>query len=287
MRNGSKLILAVGLALGLLQTAAWGADQPGLADPRAKASYAAGMKVGNLIKSSKLDLDTDTVINAMRDVLSGRELKLDEKEMDPALAAYAQESIKKLNAKNKREGDAFLAENKKKEGVKAKTVTLPGGVSAEWQYKVLAEGTGSQPSTNDLVAVNLRGRLLDGKEFENRPQLSLPMNRIPIRGLAEALSMMKTGGEWEVYLPASLAFGDQGNSGVNPPVEPGANVIYVVKLLSSQTLPLPPAPIQPAQPLTSDIIKVPSAEELKKGAKIEVLKPEDVQREIEKAQGKK
>ncbi len=281
MRNGTKVILAVGLALGLLRTAGWGADQSGLSDPRAKASYAAGMKVGNLIKASKLDLDADTVVSAVRDVLSGREMKMDDKEMDAALTAYAQESIKKMSARNKQEGETFLAENRKKDGVKAKTVTLPGGGSAEWQYKVLAEGTGAQPSTNDLVTVNLRGRLLDGKEFENRPQLNFPVKGIPLRGLAEALPMMKVGSEWELYLPASLAYGDQGNAGL---VEPGASVIYVVKLLNSQN---PPPPVQPAQPLTSDIIKVPSAEELKKGAKIEVLKPEDVQREIEQAKGKK
>jgi FKBP-type peptidyl-prolyl cis-trans isomerase FklB len=286
MRNGSKQVLATGLILAALQTAVGGADQTGLTDSRTKASYAAGMKFGKMIKASPMDLDADMVASAMRDVLAGRDLRLDDKEMDAALTAYAQESIQKTSARNKQQGEAFLTENKKKEGVKAKTVTLPGGGVAEWQYKVLMEGTGALPATSDLVTVNLRGRLLDGKEFENRPQLNLPLNRIPLRGLAEALPLMKIGSEWELYLPASLAYGDQGNSGVVPPVEPGASVIYVVKLLSAQTPP-PPPPVQPTQPLTSDIIKVPSAEELKKGAKIEVLKPEDVQKEIEKSQGKK
>ena len=98
-----------------------------------------------------------------------------------------------------------------------------------------------------------------------------------IKGWTEALQMMKTGSKWQLFLPASLAYKDQGSG---PTIEPGATLIFEVELLSAKTPP-PPAP---AQPLTSDIIKVPSAEELKKGAKIEVIKPEDVDKKIKEAQ---
>ena len=91
-----------------------------------------------------------------------------------------------------------------------------------------------------------------------------------VRGLANALIKMKTGSHWEVFLPSSLAFGDRGYRGV----EPGATVIYDVQL---QSIDVPAAPAA-APPLTSDIIRVPSAEELKAGRKVEVLKPEDVAR---------
>jgi FKBP-type peptidyl-prolyl cis-trans isomerase FklB len=286
MRIGQKQILAAGLVLTGLQLAAWGADPSGLPDSRTKASYAAGMKFGEMIKSSPMDLDLDMVVGAMKDVMAGRALKLDDQQMEAALRAYAQESVTKTIEKNKKDGEAFLAENKTKAGVKTKTITLAGGGTAELQYKVLTDGTGPLPGTNDLATVSVRGRLLDGREFENRQQGKLSMNRIPFRGWSEALQMMKIGSEWELYLPASLAYGDQGNGQSIPRVEPGAAVVYVMKLLSSETPPPPPPPQQPPQPLTSDIIKVPSADELKKGAKIEVIKPEDVQKEIEKqAQG--
>jgi hypothetical protein len=161
--------------------------------------------------------------------------------------------------------------------VKTQTVTLPDGKTAEYQYKVLAEGSGESPKSNDIVTVNYRGTLIDGKEFDSSKPGS-PLKRAAnqlIRGWTDALQMMKPGAKWELYLPSTLAYGDAGTRGI----EPGSTLIFNVELLSEEAPAPPPAP---REPLTSDIIKVPSAEELKKGAKIEVIKAEDVAKEIQK-----
>jgi FKBP-type peptidyl-prolyl cis-trans isomerase FklB len=92
-----------------------------------------------------------------------------------------------------------------------------------------------------------------------------------IKGWTEALLMMKVGSKWEIFLPASLAYGDNGT----PSIEPGSTLIFEMELLGIEAPQPPPVAQAHPQPLTSDIIKVPSAEELKKGAKIEVIKPED------------
>ncbi|HWQ91484.1 MAG TPA: FKBP-type peptidyl-prolyl cis-trans isomerase, partial [Clostridia bacterium] len=153
---------------------------------------------------------------------------------------------------------------------------------AEFQYKVITPGTGPTPGSNDTVTVNYRGTLIDGKEFDSSAKRGQPAkfqaNRV-IRGWAEALQMMPAGSKWELYIPAPLAYGEFGSG---PLIKPGATLIFEVELLSTEA-PKPPAP---PQPLTSDIIKVPSAEEMKKGAKVEVLKPEDVERELKAATNK-
>jgi hypothetical protein len=151
------------------------------------------------------------------------------------------------------------------------------------QYKVITEGTGAIPKSNDTVTVNYRGTLVNGKEFDSSAKRGQPakfqVNRV-VRGWTEALQMMKAGSKWEVYIPSALAYGDRGN----PSIEPGSTLIFEVELVGADA-PAPPPP--PAQPLTSDIIRVPSAEELKKGAKIEVIKAEDLEKLTNSAANKK
>jgi FKBP-type peptidyl-prolyl cis-trans isomerase FklB len=105
----------------------------------------------------------------------------------------------------------------------------------------------------------------------------MALNRV-VKGWTEALEMMKVGSKWEIYLPSTLAYGDRGYP---PDIAPGAALIFEMELVGIEP---PPPPAPPAQPLTSDIIRVPSAEELKKGAKIEVLKPEDVEKAKKEAE---
>jgi len=245
-------------------------------------SYAIGMNIGNGVKRGGVDLDVDVLANAIKDVLAGRELKLTDQQAQEAWRSYQmesrtkQEEMRKQQAeKNKKEGEAFLAENKKKPGVKTQTVTLANGTTAEMQYKVITEGTGAIPRSNDTVSVNYRGTLINGKEFDSSAKhggqpAKFQVNRV-VRGWTEALQMMKAGSKWELYLPASLAYEDRG---AGPNIEPGSTLIFEMELLGAES----PAPPPPQQPLTSDIIRVPSAEELKKGAKIEVIKPEDLEK---------
>jgi FKBP-type peptidyl-prolyl cis-trans isomerase FklB len=246
-------------------------------------SYAIGMDIGNNLKRGGVELDADVLASALKDAIAGKEMKLTDQQVQEAINNYRnsartkrEEDRKKAAEKNHKEGEAFLAETAKKPGVKTVDVKLADGTTAQMEYKVITEGTGAIPKSNDTVVVNYRGTLINGKEFDSSAKhggqpAKFPVNRV-VRGWTEALQMMKTGSKWELYLPASLAYGEAG-SGAN--IEPGATLIFEMELTGIEAPPPPPAP--PA-PLTSDIIRVPSAEELKKGAKIEVIKPEDLEK---------
>ena len=277
-----KLILAAGLAVSLSQPLRAADEKSDFKDDKEKASYAIGMYFGNQIKRGNMEVDVDTVNNAMRDVLAGKTLKLNDQQAQEAIRTYQMAEQKRVADKNKQEGEAFLAANKSKPGVKTHEVKLADGSTLEMQYKVITEGTGEIPKSNDVVQVNYRGTLTSGKEFDSSAKhggqpSKFPVTRV-VRGWTEALEMMKVGSKWELYLPAALAYGDRG---FPPDIAPGAALIFEMELVGIEPPAPPPAP---AQPLTSDIIRVPSAEELKKGAKIEVLKPEDVEKAKKEAE---
>lgn len=245
-------------------------DKPTLTDTKQKVSYSIGVSLGTNWKRQDIDIDFDTFMRGLKDSMSGGQTLLTEAEMKQVLTDYQkelrtkqEEKRKVLGEKNKKEGDAFLAENKKKDGV----ITLPSGV----QYKVLAEGKGENPKAVDTVTVNYRGTLIDGTEFDSSAQrgpATFALNRV-IKGWTEALELMKPGAKWQLVIPPALAYGEFGSG---PKIGPNATLVFDVELLSFK----PPTPATNAPPVTSDIIKVPSAEELKKGAKIEVIKKEDV-----------
>jgi FKBP-type peptidyl-prolyl cis-trans isomerase FklB len=277
-----KLILAAALVLSLSQPLRAADEKSDFKDDKEKASYAIGMYFGNQIKRGNMDVDVETVNNAMHDVLAGKTLKLTDQQAQEAIRTYQQAEQKRVSDRNKKEGEAFLAENKKKPGIKTHEVKLADGTTAEMQYKVITEGTGEIPKSNDVVSVNYRGTLTSGKEFDSSAKhggqpSKFPLTRV-VRGWTEALGMMKVGSKWELYLPATLAYGERGYP---PDIAPGATLIFEMELMGIEPPAPPPAP---AQPLTSDIIRVPSAEELKKGAKIEVLKPEDVEKAKKEAE---
>ena len=182
--------------------------------------------------------------------------------------------------KNKEAGESFLAANRDKEGVK----TTDSGL----QYQVTKEGTGPSPGATDSVTVNYKGTLIDGTEFDSGKGISFPLNGV-IKGWTEGLQLMKIGGSTRFFIPSDLAYGTTG-SGAK--IGPNATLIFNIDLLSikgkeAAKAPTPatidPAKTDPRKIVTSDIIKVPSAEEMKKGAKIEVIKKEDLPAEIEKA----
>jgi FKBP-type peptidyl-prolyl cis-trans isomerase FklB len=294
MKNGLKLGLAIGLGIGMLQAVSAAAGQPAPINANTNApqlspqelkenmSLAIGTDIGRNLKRGEVELDLDVLAKAMKGAMAGEPSKLTDKEIQQAIGAYRQQSMAKreeerraMAEKNKKEGEAFLAENKTKPGVKTLEVKAPDGKMEEMQYKVITEGTGAIPETNDTVSVKYRGTLVNGKEFDGTDKrgdqpTKFPINRV-IPGWTAALEHMKVGSKWELYIPSTLAYGDRG---YGPAVEPGSTLIFEVELLDKET----PAPPSPPPPLTSDIIRVPSAEELKKGAKIEVIKASDLEK---------
>jgi len=126
--------------------------------------------------------------------------------------------------KNQLASDTFLTENKKKPGV----VTLPDGL----QYKIITEGKGQKPNDNDIVTVHYSGKLVDGTEFDSSYKrgepAQFPVNGV-IPGWVEALKLMKEGSTWELYIPSSLAYGEQGSA---PVIGPNQALIFKVQLIS-------------------------------------------------------
>jgi hypothetical protein len=157
------------------------------------------------------------------------------------------------------------------------------------QYKIIQEGSGESPKPTDQVSVKYTGKLIDGTVFDSTDQGPTPGQPRKfnvtgvIKGWTEALEKMKKGAKWEVYIPSDLAYGERGNRGIPP----DSTLVFDVELVDIHPVTPPPTPPGAQQPVTSDIIKVPSAEELKKGAKIEVIKPEDVDKEIAKEKARK
>jgi FKBP-type peptidyl-prolyl cis-trans isomerase FklB len=124
---------------------------------------------------------------------------------------------------NKAKGESFLAENMKKHDI----ITLPDGL----QYKVITEGKGASPTNKDIVSVHYVGTLIDGKEFDssykrNQPA-SFPVDGV-IPGWTEALQLMKVGSTWELFIPANLAYGEEG---APPTIGPNETLIFKVTLL--------------------------------------------------------
>ncbi len=250
-----------------------------LADDKARLSYAIGMMFADRWKEQDVDVDPDLVLRGLKDGQSGGPTLMSQQDMhrlitsfQQTLAGRQQQMREALMAKNKAEGEAFLAKNKTQPGV----VTLPDGL----QYKVITEGDGEIPGDNNTVLVNFRGTFVDGTEWDSTARtgkpLEIPVGRV-FRGWSEALKLMKTGSKWQLFIPSELAYGP---NGLSPRIPPNATLIMEVELLSIQRPQSPPpasaAPPAANAPLTSDIIKVPSAEEMKRGAKIEIIKPEDL-----------
>lgn len=269
MKHKIALLLSLVLPTACLQAQT---DSPPLTSQKDKVSYAIGYNIGMNLKNQQYDVDPSIIARGIKDLLSGTEPAMTETEARQALQEYQQALFQKRQeemaaaaAKNKEEGQAWLAENATKEGV----VTLESGL----QYKVLASGDGESAGPNDTVKVNYRGTLIDGTVFDSSYDRGQPAQfRVTgvIKGWTEALQLMKQGDKWQLFIPSDLAYGDrpQGDK-----IKPGSTLIFEVELLE----------VTKPQPITSDIIKVPSAEEMKKGAKIETIKADDLKRLEEEA----
>ena len=228
MKSRLVIILCMALAAGPV----FAADKVELKTQKDKVSYAIGLDVGNGLKKNEVDVDADIVAKAIKDVLAGNKPLMTDEEVKTTitglqkdLQAKQQERAKVVGEKNKKEGEAFLAQNKAKDGVK----TLPSGL----QYKVITEGKGKTPKASDTVTVQYKGTLIDGTEFDSsykRGQpATFPVSGV-IKGWTEALQLMKEGSKWQLFIPADLAYGANGTPG--GPIGPNAVLIFDVELVS-------------------------------------------------------
>jgi FKBP-type peptidyl-prolyl cis-trans isomerase len=194
-------------------------------------SYAYGADLGEKFKEEGIEIDVALMAEAMRAVLDGNEGKMSPGEIAATLKIYEEVHLKKKEAdravageKNKKEGEAFLAENAKKPGV---FVTKSG-----LQYRVINKGKGgNKPTVDDELKVHYRARFIDGTEFDSTYKRNEPYSvnaKMLIDGWAEAIQMMSEGAKWELYVPADLAYGEKGS---DPYVGPNAVLIFEVDLL--------------------------------------------------------
>jgi FKBP-type peptidyl-prolyl cis-trans isomerase FklB len=205
-----------------------------LTTQKEKASYAIGLNIGRSMRKDSVDVNTSILLRGMRDGLADSKPLLTDDEARAAMVALQADLRAKHDAKveleaeaNKKTGDAFLAENKTKEGV----VTLPSGL----QYKILVAGTGPKPTAADTVICNYKGTLLDNTEFDSsykRGQpATFPVSGV-IKGWTEALELMPVGSKWQLFIPPDLAYGTRGGPGGG--IGPNATLVFEVELMSIQ-----------------------------------------------------
>jgi len=223
------------IVLGLLifSTQALGEEKGAPKNQKDKVSYIIGMDIGTNLKKQSVDINPEILLKGIKDGLSGNKPLMTDQEMKDTIAGFQremqakQEEVnKKMGDKNKKEGETFLAENKKKEGV----VTLASGL----QYKVIKKGSGKKPKATDTVTTHYKGTLIDGTEFDSsykRGQpVSFPVNGV-IAGWTEALQLMEEGAKWQLFIPPQLAYGEKG---AGPQIGPHATLIFEVELISVQ-----------------------------------------------------
>ena len=196
-----------------------------------KLSYALGIGIGSqLAGMGAKELNIDDFAQAIKDVISGSELKVDNAEAQTLVQNFFQEQEAKQQAAAaeagkaaKAAGEAFLAENGKKEGV----VTLPSGL----QYQVLKEGNGKKPSATDQVVCHYEGTLIDGTVFDSSYQRNQPatfgLNQV-IPGWTEGVQLMQEGAKYRFFIPYKLAYGERGAGTQIPPF---AALVFDVELL--------------------------------------------------------
>ncbi|MFA6949466.1 MAG: FKBP-type peptidyl-prolyl cis-trans isomerase [Lentimicrobiaceae bacterium] len=193
-------------------------------------SYIIGHDIGNNLKTNEITVNLDIFYAGVNNGYSGNDTLISAKATESLMVEFQKEMVAKRDQKTaqvatfeKAKGAAFLQENKSQPGV----VELPSGI----QYKVINEGTGVNPTPEDVVEVHYTGKLIDGTVFdssiERGQSVKFPLNRV-IPGWTEGLQLMKPGAKYILYIPSSLAYGDKGSG----PIPGGATLIFEVELIS-------------------------------------------------------
>lgn len=206
---------------------------PGLKDEKAQASYVIGVSLGKQMAEIKDKVDIDLVARGFKDEMTeGRKVLVTDEQAQEIMASFMERVQAELMAeqmskvrKNAEEGQKFLAENAKKEGVK----TTASGL----QYQVISEGTGAKPKAGDAVKVKYKGTLLDGTVFDSTEKnggepATLPLDGV-IKGWSEGVQLMPVGSKYKFWIPAELGYGEQVPPGA--PFPPNATLIFEVELV--------------------------------------------------------
>lgn len=201
-------------------------EKTNLKDQKDKASYAIGLNIGMNFNRQKINVSPDVLYSGIKDGMAGKP-QMTEAEVKEAMEAFQKDmesQMKTAGEKNLKDGEKFLAENKKKDGVK----TTASGL----QYKVIKEGSGAQPKDTDTVTVHYRGTLIDGTEFDssfkrNEPA-TFPLNAV-IKGWTEGVQLMKTGGKYQFFIPSKLGYGERG---AGSDIGPNSTLIFDVELIN-------------------------------------------------------
>lgn len=190
-----------------------------------KLSYALGMVIGHNLKGMGVkNLSQDDFGKAMNDVLTNQTTSFTDQEAQKIVGDFLQKQQEEATREIREEGERFLAENAKKEGV----VVLPSGL----QYTVLTEGTGAQPKATDRVKCHYEGTLTNGQVFDSSYRRGepavFPLNGV-IAGWTEGVQLMKEGAKYRFFIPYNLAYGERGAGQAIPPY---AALVFDVELIS-------------------------------------------------------
>ena len=194
-----------------------------------KLSYSLGIILGERIQNDFGDLDPNFVLEGLKDSKDPNSWKLDRPAINQAvqdaqtrIRAQQEQQVEAMSEANLKSGEAFLAENAKKDGV---TVTASG-----LQYRVITEGAGDAPKATDTVKVHYEGRLISGDVFDSSiargEPVSFPLNGV-IPGWSEGVQLMKVGAKFEFTIPSALAYGPSGTG----PIPPNSVLVFEVELL--------------------------------------------------------
>ena len=189
-----------------------------------KISYALGPSMGNnFLNTGIKHLNITDFAAAVKAVFDGEKPAMSYDEAKQVINEYFASLQAQMLQKNKEEGEAFLAENKKN----PKVVTLPSGL----QYEILTEGKGAKPKATDQVKCHYHGTLINGQVFDSSVKRGQPavfgVNQV-IPGWVEALQLMPVGSRWKLFIPSNLAYGEHG---AGDSIAPNSALIFEVELI--------------------------------------------------------
>jgi FKBP-type peptidyl-prolyl cis-trans isomerase len=218
------------------------ADRP-LETNKDKVSYSIGLDLGKYLSNMKGKIDYELLKHGIDDGFNGAEPRLSQEEITSAqeefaaaLQAEQEAELEEMKQKNSAAGQAYLEENRSKEGV----VTTDSGL----QYEVMVKGEGQTPTPEDTVKVDYVGTLIDGTEFDSSitrgEPVTFPVGQV-IPGWTEILQLMPVGSKYRVTIPTNLAYGE---AGAPPVIEPNSVLIFDIELLSIEELPAEEAPAE-------------------------------------------